>query len=242
MNTELKLNPLETAAKRLVLVAPLGDHSHQKGIQRLDEAAARTMIRHFRGLWEKLKRAVVGCPLYLGHPDCGTQGETLTRDAVYGTVKDLVLITDDDKHIGGLYAELVLTEGGLRLVQAGIRWLSPHWQVEEVGITETGVPIYRPVKLLSIGLTTRPNLPGQTLDSDNEQISMETFGRKTASVANSAPLLLKQKPISSALHERYAGTIGRLSHQESITQFIREQCKSGTKYDDAFARFFPKSQ
>ncbi len=62
--------PLDDQANRekWILLAPLGDHPHEQGIQRVDAESLTRMVRSFHSLLGRLKRAFVGRAVYLGHP------------------------------------------------------------------------------------------------------------------------------------------------------------------------------
>lgn len=210
--------PLNTR-ERWVLLAPRGDHPHEHGIQRVDEESLQCLVRSFHGLLGTLKRALVGCSLYRGHPDTPELSGRYPDHNTYGVVNEL------EARPAGLYARITLTEPGARLVQAGIRWLSPYWKAQEIQTTEDGTKIYRPLQLLSVGLTAQPNIPGEALAN--------TRGPSWRGA-------LKTKPLTQELRAHYPCTLRALHGQGEIRAFIQEKCSAGHSYDEAFGFLLPR--
>lgn len=133
------------------LLTPYGSFPHAQGVQRIDFHAAVALAAAFNAPLRKLSRLLTGLPVFIGHPDdaafAGKPGHT--DAAVYGTIRALEAKPD------GLYAQIKWSREGLRLVaDETYRHLSPRWMAME---EESG--LYRPVRLLSCGLTNTPNLP-----------------------------------------------------------------------------------
>ena len=132
-------------------------------VQRLDCAAADTMVRRFKSPWQRFKRFFTGCPIYAGHPDVpGFANEY--RDAMpKGMVVDL------ETRAEGLFCKPVFTQAASEQIENGqLRALSAYWSANEIG-EQTGangetIKIFRPEMLHSAGLTNRPNLPVQLLN------------------------------------------------------------------------------
>ncbi len=158
-----------------------GEWPHERGLQRFGREQAEEIERYFRNGWNTIKRAIVGLPVFHGHPDRVEQLETAlanTRDAreraaiereiaevkrrypdrtVYGSIADLE-VRDD-----GLAIKPVLTGDGAALVnEKGKRFFSPHWLARKLG-EEKGRTVFGPAFLLSIGLTDNPNIAGTSL-------------------------------------------------------------------------------
>lgn len=166
---------------------PYGDHPNDRGLQRFGKAEAEQMVKYFKSGWNRIKRAFVGMPILRGHPDMATTVRAeLKREkdqakraglqslinsierrypdkTVYGTITDIEARED------GLAIRPVLTEEGMALVnEEGLTCFSPHWlglDAEPVN----GQPVKRPVYLVSIGLTNRPNIPGTSLVNDQPE-------------------------------------------------------------------------
>ncbi len=136
-------------------LADYGDWPHPSGLQRFTQASAENMVRGFQSLWGKLRRRFGGVPLYVGHPDdaafVGQPGHDDTR--AYAWVTSLEARPD------GLYILPRWSEPGRELLRhAFYKFLSPRWQLRPLG---DGA--FEPVRLLSIGLTNHPNIPGEAI-------------------------------------------------------------------------------
>lgn len=243
MNTTLITNsiPEETTPERWILLAPYGDHPHANGIQRVDEESVRRMVRAFHSLWGTIKRALIGRPVYHGHPDVPEYSEWNANNphkdfTPYGIIHALAQRPGTSTQPGGLYARITLTEDGAKLVQAGIRWLSPYWKAEEIFPSsptqslEQNRPrtkIYRPIELLSVGLTTHPNICGESLANSQ---------RRSTPPLPTQPM--KTIALTQNLRTQYPCAIQTLHNQEQIRSFINEKRRAGQTYDDAFNFFF----
>ena len=160
---------------------PYGEWPHAEGLQVFGRAEADEMVGYFRNGWNTLKRAISGLPIFKGHPDLADElRKSLQREtapssrrqiesriaalenqypdkARYGAIGDLEARAD------GLYLRPVLDDRGAVLVnEQGQTSFSPHWLAQR-GPDRDGRPTYRPVCLLSIGLTDRPNIGGTSL-------------------------------------------------------------------------------
>ncbi|MCK9315012.1 MAG: phage protease [Verrucomicrobia bacterium] len=215
--------PLDDQAQRekWILLAPLGDHPHEQGVQRVDAESLARMVRSFHSLLGRLKRAFVGRAVYLGHPDTPELARSYPDHRLYGLISQLQARDE------GLFARIILTEEGLKLVQGGIRWLSPYWKVEEIGRSDQRERLYRPVELLSVGLTRRPNIQGQSLAN--------TSGAPGLCGSSLPPM--KTSPIASTagLRLAYCRTSPHLLQSpEEIRSFVNEKRSAGLSYDEAF--------
>ncbi|KAF0094021.1 MAG: hypothetical protein E1N59_2279 [Puniceicoccaceae bacterium 5H] len=138
--------------ERYKLVA-FGEHPHRKGRQRFDRAAAQALVEDFYSLKGRLARRFGGLPVYVGHPDdaefTGRAGHDDTR--AHGWVHGLEVCDD------GLYMRVKWARSGRDLLtEAHYKYLSPRWLMEPVE-----ADVYRPVRLLSVGLTNTPNILGE---------------------------------------------------------------------------------
>ena len=162
-------------------VIPYGDWPHQFGLQRFDQPAAQAIFDKFKSLAGKLKRAITGLPIFNGHPDIADQYEQdvlpkLTRESdrmeMQQQIRQLREDFPDHAEYGqlanmelrkaGLAVQLVLSQAGAALVSAGKKFISPNWGAVVVG-KQGDKPIWSPARLTSIGLTSRPNIPVQSL-------------------------------------------------------------------------------
>jgi hypothetical protein len=152
------------------LIAPFGEHPktrtvkkngrivEEKFIQVLDEDSAGQLLSRENSLFRRIRRAVVGIPVYKGHPDLRDYSpETVaanTRKEIIGTIDKV------RKTARGIEAHFVLTPAGAEVVEGhGHKYPSALWLVQPTG-QRGDVVIARPFKLLSAGLTAHPNICG----------------------------------------------------------------------------------
>ncbi len=144
-----------SAKSEWLKLADYGDWPHSAGLQRLTRTAATEMARSFQTLLARLRRRFAGVPIYIGHPDdpgfAGQPGHTDTR--AHAWVSDLAARDD------GLYVRPRWSDSGRELLrQAHYKFLSPRWLMRPLA---NGV--YEPIRLLSVGLTNHPNIPGEAV-------------------------------------------------------------------------------
>lgn len=168
------------------LIAPFGEHPktryvkkngrmlREQFIQVLDHQSADQLLSRENSLFRRIRRAVVGIPVYKGHPDLGDyspeSSQRSTKKEIIGTI-DKVRKTER-----GLEAHFVLTPAGADAVEReGCKYPSALWYVQPVGGRGNAV-VARPFKLLSAGLTAHPNISG------------------VESLANARPAGLTQEP------------------------------------------------
>ncbi|HEY3861640.1 MAG TPA: phage protease [Verrucomicrobiae bacterium] len=152
------------------LLAPFGEHpktrfvkkngkvEREHFIQVLDNQSADLLLSRENSLFRRIRRAVVGIPVYKGHPDLGDYSpETSSPSAK----KEIIGAIDRVRKTGrGLEAHFVLTPAGADAVERqGCKYPSALWYVQPVGRRGASV-LARPFKLLSAGLTALPNISG----------------------------------------------------------------------------------
>ena len=127
--------------KELVQVlCPYGEWKHSRGMQVVDFESARRMKRSMLIL-----RALGGIPIYIGHPDDYPDGEKVPVGKIVG-----IFSTHDGIAVVARYSDSVCG----RILKKEISAMSPRWQMEKLPDGK-----YRPVRLLSVGLTNNPNIP-----------------------------------------------------------------------------------
>lgn len=136
-------------------IVEYGEHPHALGLQRFGVDCARGLVRQFGSLRARLARRFGGVPVYVGHPDepafAGTPGHDDTR--AHGWVQEL------DAREDGLYGRIKWADTGRELLaNAHYKFLSPRWAMRRL---EDGA--YEPVRLISVGLTNMPNIPGDAI-------------------------------------------------------------------------------
>ena len=130
------------------LIAPYGDWKNGDYIQRVDAVAAENLKRNMGKVWHKIKSAFGNpCPVHYEHPD--DEDDKEVPDAAdktpYGKVKSLEALAD------GIYANIEWLPGFAELprhLQISARWNADFIEGN----------IIRPKRLLSLGLTRRPNI------------------------------------------------------------------------------------
>lgn len=160
---------------------PFGMWAHSKGFQRFGQKEAEAIVEAFRSVCGKLKRALVGAPVYRGHPDNPEMANQYPDKTEYGQVCDMEV----DDH--GLRLKHVLSNAGAALAtKLGLDRISPNWLVSDTGDTKDGRPIYAPFSIKSIGLVKRPNIPNLSLVNSAENDPMKDKLLLLLALANSA--------------------------------------------------------
>ncbi len=142
----------------LIRIVEYGEHPHPKGLQRVSFAVAQRLEQDFRSLRGRLARRFGGLPVYVGHPDdpdfSGAPGHTDTR--AHGWICELRAQPD------GLYGLVRWAQSGRELLaNANYKFFSPRWLMRGLG-----EGVFEPVRLLSVGLTNSPNIPGETIANE----------------------------------------------------------------------------
>ena len=121
--------------EKLQLLAPFGEHEHFKGIQLVDEIAADKMIAKVRRFFARK------IPVYIGHPD--EHGEN---------AEPLGFVCNLYKAKCGIVAAIEYNNRFLASNEV-FSGLSPRWRMEPLRDGR-----FRPVQLISVGLTNKPNI------------------------------------------------------------------------------------
>ncbi len=164
MNTQTTPYPITTRSPlQFLRLCAYGDYAHQQGLQRFDHASADAIVARFHSLRGRLTRAFGGIPVYVGHPDdpgfADRTGHSDTR--AHGWIKDLQARPD------GLYIKIKWSRTGQDILDnAHYKFLSPRWVLKPLGQNT-----YRPVRLLSVGLTNQPNIPGDAIANQKKEYS-----------------------------------------------------------------------
>lgn len=135
---------------------PYGEWPHSEGIQQFAQQQAEQIVSAFKSTWGRFKRAVIGLPVFKGHPDLKGLENQYPDKAEYGQIADM------EARPEGLAIKQVLSSAGAALVDKGLRFISPHWLCNAIG-ERNGVTVYAPVKMKSVGLTNKPNIPNKSL-------------------------------------------------------------------------------
>ena len=154
------------------LIAPFGEHpktrvyseggrvKEQKYIQVLDNESADSMMAVENSFFRKLKRALIGIPVYKGHGDLkDIDPKALSNDA---KIK-IGVIDKIRKGERGIEAHFALDNEGAEAVAEGCKLPSALWLVMPISndAGKSGDAIRcRPFKLISVALTRYPNISG----------------------------------------------------------------------------------
>jgi hypothetical protein len=135
------------------------DRDGTRGVQRLDRAAAETLIQVCASDEAADPRRKAGIPVYVGHPDYvldskEAQAAWLQRQPeAVGWVKEL------RSGANSLDLRVAWTERGTKLVGGrAYKFFSPFFLCEKTG-TERGRTVFTPRYVVSAGLTNTPNWP-----------------------------------------------------------------------------------
>ena len=161
-NTDSLPNQFTLLQEDWVQLSPYGDFPHTRGLQRVDRAAAEGMVAQFNSFRARVGRLFGGVPFYVGHPDLPSSSDVVDRKA-YGWIMDVESRED------GFFGRVKWSDAGLELLRnAHYKYLSPFWEAREIA-QENGRRIYRPVALISAGLTNQPNIPVRPLANTNPE-------------------------------------------------------------------------
>ncbi len=125
------------------VLCPYGEWPHSQGMQLVDEEAAAKMKKsaRFAGTFS------LGIPIYIGHPD---EAGSRQRARTVGRIKK-ICSTD-----GGIAVVASYDDDTFKKIKSGkLKAMSPRWQMEKLPDGK-----YRPIRLISAGLTNNPNIPG----------------------------------------------------------------------------------
>ena len=181
------------------LIAPFGEHAktriarvngalrEQKFIQVLDNDSADALLAKENSLFRKLKRALVGVPVYDGHPDLSDHSpETLANRA---EKKQIGVVDQVRKGALGIEAHFILSPDGATAVGNGSKFPSALWLVLPNG-TRGDATVVKPFKLLSVGLTANPNISG---------VESLANARGSAEESNKKELMLREQIIGALI-------------------------------------------
>lgn len=156
---------LENASGDWTRIATYGDvpnvtPSGERVIQRFEKSDAEKIVQTFSNNWAKLKKFLgIGSgdiPVVRGHTDTGNVDEqTLVDTTQYAQISAL------DARDDGLYAQINKgAEFGQLLANGGHLEYSPTWRVQE---DAKGSGVFRPFRLISLGMVPKGNLRNATL-------------------------------------------------------------------------------
>ena len=164
------MTPFQIVQDEWMQIAPLGNHAHAQGLQRVDAVCVAQMANRFNSFRARIGRMFAGVPVFEGHHD--SDPEKYPNGRSFGWVTEL-----QDRGLEGLWARVKWSDEGRRLVKSGqYKFVSPLWTGREIA-RENGKIVYRPDQLLSLALTNLPNLPLPPLA--NEKPNFENMKKLT---------------------------------------------------------------
>jgi hypothetical protein len=249
------------------LAAPFGEHPktrkilqngriiEQRFLQVLDNEAADALVSKENGIFRKLRRAIVGIPIYKGHADLADYApETLGNE---GLKKDVIGLVDGvRKGERGIELHFSLTPAGAAAVEnEGCKWPSVLWLV--MPNNKDGVPdsqgriVVRPFKLLSAALTPYPNISGveslanasgagsaNTTEPDMKLLAGWLLAQGAVLANAETPTEMQVLEAFKTLHTSQAGQVTTLGNEKStlagkITTLENEKAQEKKRADEA---------
>lgn len=141
------------------LFIPFGDtqviaSNGERVIQRHDQAAMNSMVSAFNSRIARFMRKLRGdVPIYVGHPDIPGMEDKFPDKRARGYVEGMNVSAD------GVRLDPEWTNLGQELrTENQHRYPSPRWELEFTGENVDGIRVTRPVRLISVGMTNRPNI------------------------------------------------------------------------------------
>ncbi len=128
-------------------ISAYGDFPNEVGLQRVRREDAEAMVSAFNSFRGRAGRMFRGLPVFAGHPDVDPVRYKDHRR--YGKIVDL------EARDEGLYGRVAWNSLGRENLEEGyLLYPSPRWFLKADGRH------VRPDELISVGLTNRPNIPG----------------------------------------------------------------------------------
>ncbi|MDR3143744.1 MAG: phage protease [Puniceicoccales bacterium] len=153
--------PTGSAIRRWLRISAYGHYPHPQGLQCIDRVAVQAMVEHFKSFRGRLRRRFGGLPVYIGHPD----DPQLRQQPGHQDTRAYAWIQDLEAREDGLHGLIKWSDAGLELLRnAFFKFFSPRWEMQVIGPGQ-----FRPIRLLSIGLTNYPNIPGDAIA--NQEVS-----------------------------------------------------------------------
>jgi len=148
------------------------------------------MVEHFHSFRGRLRRRFGGLPVYIGHPD----DPQFRQQPGHQDTRAYAWIQDMDARDDGLCVLTKWSEAGLRLLRnAFFKFLSPRWEMQSL---EPGK--FRPVRLLSVGLTNYPNIPGDAIANQTAEPAEATTVQSQAVAMALPPAMTGPQPAKNS--------------------------------------------
>lgn len=216
------------------LLCPYGNWQHSKGMQVVDKIAGEKIRNNFMRSFARLR----GLPIYVGHPDDGRKKLPLKPvgkiQSVCKTAQGIVICAR--------YEHKIFSE-----IESGkLKWLSPRWQMQDLGDG-----LFRPIKLISAGLTNNPNIPSSgsilSLGSDLKK-SLSAIGKAKIALSSIAKKIAMCTSLSTSIseeakllkNEKLDENIAKLNQKpqpfELATMALSLAKETGEDYATSFAK------
>lgn len=193
------------------VLSPYGEWPHRLGMQIVDEKSLESMRSAARF------SALVGCgiPVYVGHPDESPR----SKARPVGKISRIFSLGD------GIGVEAKYTEEAFEKISSGrLKSMSPRWRMEKLPDDR-----FRPVKLISAGLTNNPNIPesGRVVGAlprglDSAKARAEKSGKLSAAAKGAAERAKKCSEAAGRLRE-----LSRAAVVEARMRLSRPPAKPG---------------
>lgn len=208
------------------LLAPWGDFPnllYRDGgdplpvLQRIDRAAGDALANSLKSLSGKAARFFRQVPIFHGHPDAEGFQQRYPDASPRGGVADMDLRED------GIYIRPALNDAGAALLNGNERLgLSAYWDAVATGEDVDGVPVFRPMRLRSVGLTPHTNLPVPMLN----HAPASADGVANASQPGSHPNTMDRTKLIAALIAAGSASLANDAGDDAVMAAITELGKS----------------
>lgn len=238
----LAANELPIGQDGWMMLAPWGrfpqtartaDGREQRYIQVVDQAAAREILANAQSFTGKALRFFRALPIFLGHPDMPGGAERYPDATPKGTIAEIAVRPES-----GIWVRPALADSGAALVNGTERLgLSAFWSSVPIG-TDGDAIVVRPTRLISAGLTPRPNLPVDMVNDENaknqnhESTDMDLLKRIIAALAAAGATIANDATEDTALAA--IGTLG--TDRTKAQQLANERATATTDLATVKAR------
>lgn len=171
--------PFGELPNRRYVQKPGSGITEEKFLQIVDEDAVDAILANEKTLLRRLKLATVGMPIFKGHPDHHEHDPVVVPT---GQPKIRLGVVDKlRKSSRGLEAHCVISrDQATTVANEGFKYPSATWNVIMSGETRNGAFVCSPSRLLSIGLTDKPQISGvDALANARPQLPAATTEEKT---------------------------------------------------------------
>lgn len=197
-------------------VIPFGDWPHEMGLQQFHREQAQEIVDRFSSMAGRFRRAIVGLPIFKGHPDHAVQ-EIANQ---YPDKEEKGHLSDMELRPEGLALKLVLSNAGAELVRRGWKYISPYWLARLLTKAGDAMRVYAPSEIRSIGLVVRPNIPSPSLANAARAANQtKTMNPETLKLLGLAPDA-KPEQIDAAIKQLQTQA-GALANEQSAHNTLK---------------------